>query len=188
MGWPVKGSENCTIHQGGPAARAAVVMRALQVEVDKVLGFGPVDEYEGDVDLVVLVLRRIAQASARADSYAAEIRRLIAESPTLEEALILDMEGEFGKVGEYVRGIAALENAERDRVMGWKFKALSVGIEAKRVEAEIDRSKRIAEILGVVRTHPALGLSEGQQVAFVSVLREVLGLTAGGSVLEIEGI
>lgn len=187
MCWPTKGSANCTIHQGGPAARAVVALRALEAEVSKTLGFEPISEVEPISNVVEYILRNIAQSSIRAEGYAGEIRRLVAESPSLERALVGDTIGEFGKVGEYIRGIAQLENAERDRGMGWAFKAAAVGIEAKRVEMAAAAGTQIAAVLAAVRAHPALALSEAQRAVFGSVVREVLGLSAGGGTVEAEG-
>ena len=188
MGWRLKGDMRCRIHVGGTKARANIELRALRAEVDKVLGFEPLEQVEPIADVIEYILRNIAQSSIRAEGYAAEIRRLIAESPSLERALVGDVRGEFGKAGEYVRGIARLEAEERDRGMGWAIKAAALGIEAKRVELAASAGSQIAAVLAAVRAHPALALTPEQRAAFGGVVREVLGLTvAADAPLEIEG-
>lgn len=189
MGWKAQGSDYCRIHVGGTGARRKAELRALETEMAKTMpGFEPVAVVDPSTDLVELALRRITQADLRADAYAAEIRRLVAESPTLEQAVIRDAYGEFGKIGEFARGLVTLENAERERIMNWTFKALTVGIEAKRVELAASAGSQIAAVLAAVRAHPALALTAEQRAAFGSVVREVLGLTVTGPAMrEIEG-
>lgn len=187
MKYPIKGSGNCERHQGGPKSRAKVAMRALEADMSKTLGFEPLSQVEPIVNVVDYILRNIAASAIRAERYAGEIRRIVEESPSLERALVGDSYGEFGKTGEYIRGMARLEAEERDRGMGWAFKAAAVGIEAKRIEQAAAAGSQIAAVLAAVRAHPALALTEAQRAAFGGVVREVLGLSAPGGAMEIEG-
>lgn len=173
MGWRKDGATLCNRHLVDPKARAKAVLRA---EVFTVMGFRRSD-VRTDVDLIWVVQTMIDQALKRADGYAAEIERLVAESPSLRDALVGDAYGEGGKTGEYIRGIARLEAEERDRAMGWAFKALAVGIEAKRADADSRHGELIAGVLRALLGDTELGLTDGQRAVFPAVLRRHLGLT-----------
>jgi hypothetical protein len=137
-----------------------------------------------DLNLLELVQQMIGQAIVRADGYAVEIERLLVETPDLRDVLVGDIEGEFGKAGEYIRGIARLENEERDRIMNWTFKALAVGIVVKQIDVARDRELAMAEVLREFLAHPELQLSAEQRAVAPTVLRQVLGLSGA---LTIEG-
>jgi hypothetical protein len=183
MGWRKDGSTLCNRHLADPRARAKAALRA---EVWKVMGFrrGEVT----DLNLIQLTKDMIGQARDRADGYATEIERLLVETPTLRDVLVGDVEGEFGKAGEYIRGIARLENEERDRVMNWTFKALAVGLAAREIDAGLDAARQkelgLVEVLQAFMAHPDMALSATQRSVAPGVLRQVLGLSGP---LTIEG-
>lgn len=178
-GQPLRGSDLCNIHLINPKSRAKAVLRA---EVMDTMGWG-LDEV-ADVDLVQFALTRIKQAGKRADGYAAKLRELTGASDDFVDVVVGDAYGEGGKTGEYVRGLVRLEGEERDRAMGWVFKALSVGVEAKRVELAQAAQAQMAEVLREFLAHPELQLSAAQRAVAPAVLRQVLGLSGA---LTIEG-
>lgn len=174
--YPLDGATVCGAHGGkAPQVKAKAALR------HEVMSWGLGDVH---VDLVQLVLRMISQSVTRAEMYAAEVERLVAEAPTLEEALVGDVEGEFGKAGEYVKAMARLEAEERDRFAGWTFKALAVGIAARQIDVARDRELAMAEVLREFLAHPELQLSATQRAVAPMVLRQVLGLSGA---LTIEG-
>src|SRR6478735_2154955 len=67
------------------------------------------------VDPGETLLRLVTQSSIRAQRYAEELEAMVAEKPQLRDALIGSVAGEFGKAGEYVKGLVILEAQERDR-------------------------------------------------------------------------
>lgn len=78
------------------------------------------------------LLRLVTQSAARAQRYADELEALVAESPSLREALVADVwvhtdHGESYKAGEYIRVLAKLEAEERDRCANFATKAIAAG-------------------------------------------------------------
>jgi hypothetical protein len=135
------------------------------------------DDIVTDVGPVELIMRLITQSVWRQQRYAEERQRLIAAAPTLRDALVGDSFGEFGKTGEYIRGWARLEDAERDRCARWVFQALAAGVAAKQLDIARQPGQMVGEVLRAVFADPELGLSAAQQAAAPDVIRRVLGLT-----------
>jgi hypothetical protein len=130
-----------------------------------------------NVDPVELILRMITQSVWRQQRYAEERARLIEAAPTLRDVLVGDAHGEFGKTGEYIRGWARLEDAERDRCARWTFQAIAVGVAAKQIDIARQRGQALGEVLLAVLADPELGLSAEQIAAVPDVFRRHLGST-----------
>lgn len=165
---PIKGGTVCEIHGGSaPAVRARAGVRAELAN----WGLGDACADPGEV-----LLRLVTQSAARAQRYAAELEDLVAESESLRKALIGEAWGEFGQVGEYVRGLAQLEAAERDRCANFATKAIAAGLAERQVRLAERQGAVMAEVIR--RILADLGVADGPQVAQVvsTRLREV---TAG---------
>lgn len=168
-GWRVPGSTVCRRHLINPVAKARAAMRAEVLH----LGFN-LDE----VDPGEILLKLVAQSSHRCAELAAELERHVAESPSLRQALVGEAYGEFGPVGEYVRGLAQLEAAERDRCAGFAAKAIAAGLAERTVRLAERQGEMLAEVLRVVLADPVLGLSREQQAAVPGMIRRHLAIAA----------
>jgi hypothetical protein len=129
----VKGTEplSCRRHAGKSLAkvRAEVAVR------EEVMAWGLGDT---KTDPGELLLRLVSQAALRAERYALEIQRVVDEADSLEKALTGESwvtvgEGETVKAGEYIRAIAQLESAERDRAANFATKAVAAGLAERQV-------------------------------------------------------
>jgi hypothetical protein len=96
------------------------------------------------VDPGELLMRLVTQAAWRADTYADEIARIVAEQGgwDLRKALTgntytVTAEGVSVKTGEYIRAMTQLEAAERDRAAAFAAKAVAAGL--------AERQMRLAE-------------------------------------------
>lgn len=101
----IKVATGCRSHGG-----AASQVTAKAAIIAEVMHWGFIDK---TVDPSDVLLRLVEQSAARAQRHADEFEQLVADSPTLREALIAEtwVETEHGsyKAGEYVRGLAQLE-------------------------------------------------------------------------------
>jgi hypothetical protein len=155
--WAVKGATVCPSHGGSaPQVRKRAAVRA---ELES-WGLG-----DTTVDPGETLLRLLSQAAARADRYAAAIQRLVDEQG-LEAALVgdtyvIDDSGESRKVGEYIRGLAQLENQERDRAANFAKLAIQAGLAERQVRLA-ERQTSIVE-KALMATLDDLGLSDEQQ-------------------------
>lgn len=131
------------------------------------------------VDPSETLLRLISQSASRVRRYADELERLVEESPNLRDALVGDAYGEFGKTGEYVKGLALLEATERDRLAGFSAKAIAAGLMERQVKLAEHHGALIADVLRAVLNDPTLGLSEGQRALAPDVIRRHLALAPG---------
>lgn len=168
-GWQVKGSTVCKKHLINPVAKANAAVRA------EVLRWGLGDVH---VDPGEVLLRLVSQSARRAEDYAAELEQHVADSPSLREALVAQAYGEFGPVGEYIRGLVALEAQERDRCAAMAAKAVAAGLATRQVELAERQGALIADVLRAVLADPALGLSERQQQAVPGAIRRHLAIAA----------
>src|SRR5206468_9979660 len=134
-------------------------------------GLGDAHSDPGEV-----LLRLVSQRAARVERYAAELEAHVAESPTLRAALVAQAYGEFGPIGEYIRGLAVLEAQERDRCATFAAKAVAAGLDKRRVELAERQGALIAELLRNVLTDPELGLTAEQRKAVSGVTRRHLAL------------
>lgn len=168
-GWRVPGSDKCRRHLPNPKARANAAVRAEVIS----WGLGDVHVDPGEV-----LLRLVSQSARRAEDYAAELERHVAESPSLREALVAQAYGEFGPVGEYVRGLVALESQERDRCAAMAAKAIAAGLATRQVELAERMGQQMSEVLRAVLADPSLGLSAQQQSAVPGLVRRHLAIAA----------
>jgi sulfite reductase beta subunit-like hemoprotein len=138
-------------------------------------GLGDVCADPGEV-----LLRLVTQSAARAERYAAELERLVAEKPALRDALVGDAYGEGGKTGEYVRGIARLEAEERDRCASFATKAIAAGLAERQVRLAERQGALIAGVIQAILGD--LRLTAEQQLLVPTVvpnrLREITGSAA----------
>ena len=168
----LNGGTVCRSHGGAlPQVRAKA---ALRFEVSQWVLGDPVDD-PGEV-----LLRLVTQSRMRVDQYSAELERLVAESPSLRDALVGDAQGEFGKVGEYIRGLAQLESAERDRLAGFAAKAVAAGLGERQVRLAERQGEMMAMVLTRILDNATLGLSAEQKAILPTVMRETLALATAG--------
>lgn len=168
----IAGGTVCRQHGGAaPQVRAKALVRA---EIAK-WGLGDAKDDPGEV-----LLRLVTQSRMRVDAYAAELEKLVAESPSLTEALVGDAQGEFGKVGEYIRGLAQLEAAERDRLAGFAAKAVQAGLGERQVRLAERQGELMSMVLSAVITSKVLGLTEQQRALMPGLMRDTLVLASKG--------
>ncbi len=149
----------CQTHGG--STRIVKANAAVRAEVMR-WGLG-----DTTVDPAQVLLRLLTQSARRADRYAEEIERLVAEAPTLEQALIGESKvmvgDELEKVGEYIRGMAQLESDERDRCAGFAAKAIAAGLDERMVRLAEQQAALIADVIRKVLDDPDLGLTATQR-------------------------
>lgn len=163
---PVRGALVCCKHGGAaPQVKARAAVRA------EVMAWG-LDA--PDVDPGETLLKLVAQSAARAHRYATELEQLVAESPNLRDALVGEARGEFGPIGEYIRGLAQLEAAERDRCANFAAKAVAAGLNERMVRLAERQGDLIAAVLQAVVDDPDLSLSKEQRRAMPAVIRRHL--------------
>jgi hypothetical protein len=169
----IAGATVCRAHGGAaPQVRAHALVRA---ELSKWTLGEAVDD-PGEV-----LLRLVTQSRMRVDAYSAELEKLVAESPTLRDALVGDAMGEFGKVGEYIRGLAQLESLERDRLATFASKAVQAGLGERQVRLAERQGEMLAAVLSRILDNSSLGLTAYQKELMPGVMRETLSTMAGES-------
>lgn len=162
----IDGGHVCRFHGGAaPQVKARAAVRADVMR----WGLGDVHADPGEV-----LLRLVSQSAARAQRYADELETLVAESPTLRDALVGEARGEFGPVGEYVRGLAVLEAQERDRCAGFAAKAIAAGLAERTVRIAERQGALIADVLRSVMGDPELGMSPEQRKVLPGLMRRHL--------------
>ena len=127
----IKGATVCRVHGGNaPQVRAKAAVRA------ELMSWKLGDAVD---DPAQTLLRLITQSRIRADMLAAEQDRLIADEPSLRDALVGDtwVSSDSGsyKAGEYIRGLAQLEAQERDRCARFCQLAIQAGLAERMVRA-----------------------------------------------------
>lgn len=173
--WAMHGGMVCKAHGG-----AARQVRAKAAVRDEVLRWG-LDS--PTVDPGETLLKLVSQSAARAQRYSQEIEQLVADSPSLHEALVAEtwISTETGgsyKAGEYIRGLAVLEAQERDRCAGFCAKAIAAGLAERTVRLAERQGALIADVLRAVMGDASLGLSEEQRRAMPDVIRRHLAAVA----------
>lgn len=169
--WPLKGGVVCRSHGGNaPQVRAKAAIRA------ELMAWG-LDA--PTVDPGETLLKLVSQSAARAEGYALELKELASEHVNLRDALIREAYGEFGTVvGEYVRGLVALEAQERERCANWCVKAIAAGLAERQVRLAEKTGELMADVLRNVLGDPSLGLSSEQRRAVPDVIRRHLAISA----------
>lgn len=144
----VRGTDACRRHAGKSlaAVRAQVAVR------DEVLRWGLGD---AKVDPGELLLRLVTQSAMRAEAYASELARIVAEKGDLQKALTGDSytasaEGAPVKTGEYVRAMTKLEADERDRAGNFAAKAVAAGLAERQVRVAERQAALAAEFVQAV--------------------------------------
>lgn len=170
--WAVKGATVCPSHGGNaPQVRKRAAVRA---EIES-WGLG-----DTTVDPGETLLRLLSQAVARADRYAAAIQRLVDEqglqAALVGDTYVVDDSGESRKVGEYIRGLAQLENQERDRSAKFAEMAIKAGLAERQVRLAERQTELVEKAL--VAALDDLGLSETDQQKAVGRLAHHLRLIA----------
>jgi hypothetical protein len=166
--FPIVGGTVCPTHGGAaPQVRAKA---AARYEVMK-WGLGGLDTDPGET-----LLRLVAQSSIRAQRYAEELAEHIAEKPSLRDALVGEAWGEGGKTGEFVRGLAQLESAERDRCANFCRLAIAAGLAERQVRLAERQGQLMTVLLRSVLADPTLGLSPAQRGAIPGMIRRHLEL------------
>lgn len=164
----VDGTELCRMHPGKSLAKAKAegAVRAAVLA----WGLGDVCADPGEV-----LLRLVTQSAHRAAGYAAELESHVAESDSLRKALIGEAWGEFGPVGEFVRGLVRLEAEERDRCAGFATKAIAAGLAERQVRLAERQGALIAEAIRGILTD--LGVADDPRAVHVVAtrLREIAG-------------
>lgn len=169
---PIPGGRVCYLHGGHTRhIKSAAVVRH---ELTKwTLGQAVDDPGE-------IMLRLVTQSAARVQRYSEEVSRMVEAEPNLQRALIGNAYGEFGKQGEYVKGLVALENLERDRCANFCRIAIAAGIAERQVRLAERQGQLITELLRAVLADPALGLTPTQQGIVPSLVRRHLESVKAG--------
>ncbi|MEU8158028.1 hypothetical protein AB0B94_30615 [Micromonospora sp. NPDC048986] len=156
----IRGTDSCRRHAG----KSLAVVRAQVAVRDEVLRWGLGD---ATVDPGELLLRLVTQAAIRADAYAADLSRIVAETDgDLRKALTGDSytvtaEGDPVKTGEYVRAITKLEADERDRAANFAAKAVAAGLAERQVRLAERQGELIFSVIRAILDD--LNLSPEQQ-------------------------
>jgi hypothetical protein len=176
----MKGQMVCRVHGGAsPQAKAAAERRLALQAIDADItswGLGGTDVDPGET-----LLRLLAQARARAQVYAAEVARVVSEHG-LQEALIGDRlvlnpdSGTMTKIDEYIRGLAVLENQERDRAARFSEMAIKAGLAERQVRLAERQGALIEQVL--VAVFEDIGLSAEQRRAAPEAIRRALTAVA----------
>jgi hypothetical protein len=167
----IRGALVCHKHGGSaPHVKANAAVRA------EVMSWGLNDALL--VDPGETLLKLVSQSAARAQRYAVELEQLVDESDTLRAALVAQAYGEFGPVGEYVRGLVTLEAQERERCANWATKAIAAGLAERQVRLAEKQGALLADFLRGVLADPALGLTDEQRRAIPDVAERHLALVS----------
>lgn len=200
--WPIKGATVCRVHGGSaPQVRAHAAVRAEVMRwtvgdatddpAETLLRLitqsrARADLYAGLLQDAYDAAERIARADAAGDSsLTADARRdldLVLSQGGVS-ALIGRTYGAAGKdgdiysTGEAVRGLAALEAAERDRCAGFCAKAITAGLADRMVRVAERQAETVAEAVRAAVVEA--GLSEDVRASVLaSVGRHLRALPA----------
>jgi hypothetical protein len=141
----IAGGKVCPAH-GGKAPR----VKAKAAVIAEVMRWGLGDT---KVDPGETLLRLVSQSAARAERYAAELEQFVEQhggdlaAALVGDTLVLDKDGGTVKVGEYVRGLAQLEAAERDRCANMATKAIAAGLAERQVRLAERQAEVLAELI-----------------------------------------
>lgn len=168
--WAIKGGMVCKAHGGlAPQVRAKANIR---VEVES-WGLG-----DTTVDPGETLLRLVSQSRWRAEDYARELAGIVAREGSIEAAVtgtqkVLNPNtGNLVEVGEYVRAMAQLEAAERDRCARFAKMAIEAGL-AERLVRLADRQGAIIEAV-LATVFERLELTDEQRRAAPAALRAAI--------------
>lgn len=162
----IKGATVCRVH-GGRAPQVAA-NAAVRAELARWTLGDPVD------DPGQTLLRLITQSRIRADMLAAELDRLAAVDPDthLTEVLTrpqyavsgVGRDAEVVQVGEYVRQVAVLEAAERDRCARFCKLAIDAGLAERMVRVAEGQAAVVADAVRAAIAEAGLDAEQGRAV------------------------
>lgn len=171
--WPIKGGMVCRKHGGASphVARKA----AVRAEISR---WG-LDDTE--VDPAQTLLRLLSQSRWRADHYAREMERQVAEHGLMEtlvgDTMVIDPQsGAMVKVNEYIRGLARLECEERDRCANFAKLAIAAGLAERMVKMNEALGGMVEQVLMAAFEH--LELTPEQRAAAPAAIRAGLDVVA----------
>lgn len=172
---PMAGGRRCRKHGGAsPQARAKA---AVVLELRR-WGFNDVTR-----DPSLTMLQLLSQSAARAELLSAELEELVTEhglpGALVGEATVLDRHGVAHQAGEYVRALAQLEAAERDRCARMCALAINAGVAERMVRVAERTGEEIAQVLRAVMANPVMGFTEAQRAALPGAIRSALALAGG---------
>jgi hypothetical protein len=163
----VRGTEppSCRRHTGKSLARARAEVAVRQEVLAWGLGNTKTDPGE-------LLLRLVTQAALRANAYADELSRIVAEHDgNLKKALTGDSYTAGGegsdpvKTGEYIRAITQLEADERDRAASFATKAIAAGLAERQVRLAERQAEMAAQFVHAVLDELGVGGTPQAQAA-----------------------
>jgi hypothetical protein len=155
------------------------VVRSQRAVVDEVRSWGLGDT---TTDPGELLLRLVTQSSTRAEAYARELERVVAEKGDLKKALTGDSWTSGGegsepvKTGEYIRALTQLEANERDRAANFATKAIAAGLAERQVRLAERQGELIASVIKAVLGD--LNLSPEQQALVGEIVPKHLRLVS----------
>jgi hypothetical protein len=172
-GIAILGTNTCRMHAG----RSAAVTKAKGAVATEVAAWGLTDP---TVDPAETLLRLLTQSARRAALYADLLERQYLDkgvAALVGVKVALDADGNAVDLGEYIRGLAELEAAERDRCAKFAKLALDAGIAERQVRLAERQGALVADAIG--RILDALGLSEEQLALVGTVVPRELRAIAG---------
>jgi hypothetical protein len=169
----ITGTDTCRMHAGRRPAQA----RAIGAVAVEVAAWGLTDQ---TVDPAETLLRLLTQSARRAALYADLLERQYVDkgvAALVGVKVALDADGNAVDLGEYIRGLAELEAAERDRCAKFAKLALDAGIAERQVRLAERQGALVADAVG--RILDALGLTAEQQALVATVVPRELRAIAG---------
>jgi hypothetical protein len=176
-GWPVHGAPGAPCRAHGGNAPHVNAYHAIRGDLLRWKAGTPL------VDPGETLLRLVTQSWQRADQLTHRLDQLVDEHggdlalAMVGDTIILDPQnGREVKSGEYIRGLAQLDAAERERCANWSAKAIAAGLAKRQLELAQQQGRLIADVLRVVLADEQLGLTLEQRRAIPDVGRRVLSL------------
>lgn len=169
----IKGTDpaRCRNHVGPHAARAKAAIRVA------------VAQWGDDMttlDPATTLLRLMTIAYLRSEQHADELNKILHEHGWVDafvgEAFASTAEGETYKVGEYARRLAMWEAEERKMAADLAVKAVTAGLEERRVRAEESQVVLFSQALDVALA--AAGLSDQAAEVKSLVARELRSIAS----------
>lgn len=165
----ITGTDRCRMHAGQPAAKLKAQGEVRTMVINWGLGDSAVDPGE-------VLLRLVTQSAVRAERYAAELGQMVEDSDSLQKALIEEAWGEFGKQGEFVRGLVKLEAEERDRCAAMATKAIAAGLAERQVRIAERQGAQVVQLLKAFAQ--ALGHDPADPTVVEAMTRELRAIQA----------
>ena len=171
----VDGTDLCRIHPGRPLAEH----KARGAVVTAIRRWG-IDDLPEDPGLLLLKLTSITEWNRQ--GYEAEIDRIITEGDyrnlsdaLVGESVVVDKNGSPHVVGEYVRGIVQLEQAERKLAAELSIKALAANVAERQVRLAEQQGQLVAKAIRLVLADLGHDVASPEVLAVVSTRLAALG-------------